>query len=137
MRYIADHIADNAAIPWLTWVALGACHAPHQAPFWLRRHVANALGLDRDAVRVVSTDVGGGFGARASEYPEVMVTAALAMRLSRPVRFVESRTETQTNLTHGRAQVQHVELGARRDGTITGMRVRVSAPIRSAISSRK
>src|SRR5260221_3096896 len=32
MRYIADHVADDAGIPWLTWVALGACHAPHQAP---------------------------------------------------------------------------------------------------------
>jgi arylsulfatase len=32
MRYIADHVADDASIPWLTWVALGACHAPHQAP---------------------------------------------------------------------------------------------------------
>jgi arylsulfatase A-like enzyme len=32
MRYIADHVADNAEIPWLTWLALGACHAPHQAP---------------------------------------------------------------------------------------------------------
>src|SRR5258708_24888393 len=32
MRYIADHLADNAEIPWLTWLALGACHAPHQAP---------------------------------------------------------------------------------------------------------
>jgi arylsulfatase A-like enzyme len=33
IRYLADHVADNVDIPWLTWVALGACHAPHQAPF--------------------------------------------------------------------------------------------------------
>jgi len=33
IRYLADHVADNAEIPWLTWVAFGACHAPHQAPF--------------------------------------------------------------------------------------------------------
>ncbi|HLG46289.1 MAG TPA: arylsulfatase [Reyranella sp.] len=32
IRYLADHVADDAEIPWLTWVALGACHAPHQAP---------------------------------------------------------------------------------------------------------
>src|SRR5260370_36540384 len=32
IRYLADHVADNAEVPWLTWVALGACHAPHQAP---------------------------------------------------------------------------------------------------------
>ena len=37
IRYLADHVADNAEIPWLTWVALGACHAPHQAPFDLIR----------------------------------------------------------------------------------------------------
>lgn len=32
IRYLADHIADDPKVPWLTWVALGACHAPHQAP---------------------------------------------------------------------------------------------------------
>jgi arylsulfatase len=32
IRYLADHVADDPGIPWLTWVALGACHAPHQAP---------------------------------------------------------------------------------------------------------
>ena len=32
IRYLADHVADDPEIPWLTWVALGACHAPHQAP---------------------------------------------------------------------------------------------------------
>jgi arylsulfatase len=37
IRYLADHVADNADVPWLTWVALGACHAPHQAPFDLIR----------------------------------------------------------------------------------------------------
>jgi arylsulfatase len=37
IRYLADHVADNAEVPWLTWVALGACHAPHQAPFDLIR----------------------------------------------------------------------------------------------------
>jgi arylsulfatase len=33
IRYLADHVGDRPEIPWLTWVALGACHAPHQAPF--------------------------------------------------------------------------------------------------------
>ncbi len=37
IRYLADHVADNAELPWLAWLALGACHAPHQAPFDLIR----------------------------------------------------------------------------------------------------
>ena len=101
--------------------------APTQVPFSLRKRVAEALGLERETVRVVATDVGGGFGARNPEYPEVILTAALAHRLQRPVRHVETRTETQTNLVHGRAQVQHIEVGAKRDGTITGVRIRVVA----------
>jgi len=101
--------------------------APTQVPFSLRKRVAEALGLERETVRVVATDVGGGFGARNPEYPEVILTAALAHRLQRPVRHVETRTETQTNLVHGRAQVQHIEVGAKRDGTLTGVRIRVVA----------
>jgi len=102
-------------------------YAPIQVPFSLRKRIAQTLGLEREAVRVVATDVGGGFGARNPDYPEVILTAALALQLQGPVRHVETRTETQTNLVHGRAQVQHIEAGARRDGTITGLRIRVVA----------
>jgi aerobic carbon-monoxide dehydrogenase large subunit len=99
------------------------CQAPHAA----RDVAAASLGLDKDAVRVTIPNVGGGFGARIPPYPEQVAIAAAAMRLKRPVRYVESRWETMIAMQHGRAQVQDVELGAKADGTLVGIKVRVIA----------
>ena len=100
-------------------------YAPCQAPFWVRDTVAEVLGMDPERVRVVVPAVGGAFGARIVTYPEQVAVAALARRLGRPVRYVESRSETMLAMTHGRAQVQEVELAATRDGRITGLRARL------------
>jgi carbon-monoxide dehydrogenase large subunit len=99
------------------------CQAPHTA----RDVAAATLGLEKDKVRVTVPNVGGGFGARIPPYPEQMAIAAAAMRLGRPVRYVESRWETMIAMQHGRAQVQEVELGAKSDGTLVGIKVRVIA----------
>jgi aerobic carbon-monoxide dehydrogenase large subunit len=99
------------------------CQAPHAA----RDVAAASLGLEKDAVRVTIPNVGGGFGARIPPYPEQVAIAAAALRLRRPVRYVESRWETMIAMQHGRAQVQDVELGAKSDGTLVGIKVRVIA----------
>jgi carbon-monoxide dehydrogenase large subunit len=101
--------------------------APLQAPHSARDAIAGSLGLEKDEVRVTVPNVGGGFGARIPAYPEQIALAAIALRLGRPVRYVESRWETMVAMQHGRAQVQEVELGARSDGTLVGIRVRVVA----------
>jgi carbon-monoxide dehydrogenase large subunit len=93
-----------------------------QVPFDVRDDLADALGVDAGAVRTIAPDVGGGFGAKLQVYPEFLVVAWAAARLGRPVRWIESRSEGLLALTHGRAQVQIVEIGARRDGTIVGVR---------------
>ncbi len=98
--------------------------ASTQSPFGVRAALCAALGLDPGEVRVVAPAVGGGFGAKGGVYPEHVVVAALALRLGRPVRWVETRSENLVAMTHGRGQVQDVELGARTDGTIVGLRVR-------------
>jgi arylsulfatase A-like enzyme len=51
IRYLADHIGDNAETPWLTWLAFGACHAPHQAPFNLIAKYDSAFAGGWDAER--------------------------------------------------------------------------------------
>ena len=89
----------------------------------MRDDLAEALGVAKEQVRAIAPDVGGGFGAKLQVYPEYLVVARAAQILGRPVRWVESRTESMLNLTHGRAQVQRVELGATRDGALVGMRV--------------
>jgi carbon-monoxide dehydrogenase large subunit len=101
--------------------------AQTQAPFFTKAAVCTALGLDAEKVRVVAPAVGGAFGARIVTYPEQVVVAALALRLERPVRYVETRSETMLSMSHGRGQVQEVELGATADGVITDLRVRIIA----------
>jgi aerobic carbon-monoxide dehydrogenase large subunit len=93
-----------------------------QVPFDVRDDVAEILGVDRRAVRVIAPDVGGGFGAKVPVYPEYAVVAKAAAELGRPVRWFETRTESMTAMTHGRAQVQWIELGATLDGCLVGAR---------------
>lgn len=98
-----------------------------QFPWDIRSSVATALELSADHVRVIAPAVGGGFGAKGHSYPEHIVVAAIAHRTGRPVAWQETRSENLLNMTHGRAQMQHVALGAKRDGAITGLKVDVVA----------
>jgi aerobic carbon-monoxide dehydrogenase large subunit len=98
-----------------------------QVPFDVRADLADLLGVERSAVRTIAPDVGGGFGAKLQIYPEYLAVARAAQLLGRPVRWSEGRSESMLALTHGRAQIQDVEIGARRDGTLVGMRVELLA----------
>ncbi len=100
---------------------------PTQGPFGVRDALATALGVDPALVRVLAPAVGGGFGAKQGAYCEYVIAAALARRLGRPVKWTESRSENMVSMSHGRAQVQYVELGMKRDGRIVGLRARVVA----------
>jgi carbon-monoxide dehydrogenase large subunit len=91
----------------------------------VRDPLAGVLGLDEARVRVVATAVGGGFGAKAGMYPEFAIAATAARKLGRPVKWSETRSENMTAMTHGRGQIQYIELGLKRDGTFTGLRGRI------------
>jgi carbon-monoxide dehydrogenase large subunit len=93
-----------------------------QAPHDTRHIVAQVLGLDSSQVRVRTAAVGGGFGGKIPTYPEHVVIAWLARHLGGAVRWSETRNENMIAMTHGRGQVQHVELGATRDGRMLGLR---------------
>src|SRR6266568_847470 len=103
--------------------------ATSQTPFGLRAELASSLGMSPAAIRVVVGDMGGGFGAKAGARPELIVVAAAARKLGRPVKWIETRSENLVAMTHGRGQVQDVELGATRDGSLVGLRARVVADI--------
>ncbi len=96
-----------------------------QMPHLLKGLAARAVGVSPDQVRVITPHVGGGFGGKAGMYPEQIVVAALALRLGRTVTWMSTRSEDMVSLAHSRAQIQYVELGCRRDGTFTGLRVRL------------
>jgi aerobic carbon-monoxide dehydrogenase large subunit len=93
----------------------------------VRRELAEALELPLELVRVVIPQVGGGFGPKFETAPEYLVVASLARTLGRPVQWHETRSESLVAMPHGRAQLQHAELGLRSDGRCIGLRVRVVA----------
>jgi carbon-monoxide dehydrogenase large subunit len=96
-----------------------------QMPHGWRNQAVQMFGLDPARLRVVAPHVGGAFGGKAGVAPEHAVAVAAALRLDRPVKWVESRSENLVAMPHGRGQVQYVELGLRRDGTIVGLRCRI------------
>ena len=100
------------------WIATQSAHA-------VRDKLAGAYGLGADQVRVIAPDVGGGFGAKMSAYPEDLLLPWLARQVDRPVRWLETRSENMVGMAHGRAQTNTVEIGGTRDGTIQAYRLSV------------
>ncbi|OGL24813.1 MAG: carbon monoxide dehydrogenase [Candidatus Rokubacteria bacterium RIFCSPLOWO2_12_FULL_73_47] len=103
--------------------------ATNQAPHSLRNDLAAVLGLPQTAVRVIAPEVGGGFGVKFNCYPEDATLAALARQLGVPLRWAETRAEHMLATTHGRAQVADVEAAVEDDGTVTALRLHVTADI--------
>ena len=98
---------------------------PTQAPHGLAAGLAAAAGLPVEQVHVIAPAVGGGFGAKMDMYVEYGIAIKAAQTLGRPVKWTETRSENMVSMTHGRAQIQHVEMGLKRDGTITALRAKV------------
>ncbi len=109
------------------WDADGRLTAwiPNQGAQGTRSSLARMLGIDQAAVRVITPDVGGAFGAKFGADPEHGVVCWVARRLGRPARWAETRNENLVGMTHGRAQRQTVTIGGRRDGTVTAYRLEI------------
>ena len=86
--------------------------------------LAKSIGVDAEHVRVVAPHVGGAFGGKAGTSSDHAAIAIAARKLGRPVKWIETRSEAMLSM-QGRGQVQYAELGVKRDGTITGLRMRV------------
>jgi carbon-monoxide dehydrogenase large subunit len=96
-----------------------------QVPHILKIMSALTLGIPEHQVRVVAPAVGGGFGSKLNVYAEELLCMALARRHKVPVRWNESRSENAQATIQGRGQIQHIELAADADGTLTALRVRL------------
>jgi carbon-monoxide dehydrogenase large subunit len=92
-------------------------------------------GIPEHKIRVIAPEVGGGFGSKIAVYPGEMITVFCAMKLGRPVKWTETRSENYLATTHGRDHVEHVELAATRDGKITGLRATVYAAMGGYLST--
>jgi len=98
-----------------------------QIPHILRVFYALITGVPEHKIRVIAPDVGGGFGGKLHVTPEELITFMAARRIGRPVKYTETRSETMLAGHHGRDMIQDVRLTARRDGTVTGMSVKLIA----------
>ncbi len=131
-RYYQPRLIPNAIEPRAVVALPGAAgdvtlYSTTQIPHILRVLVAATLGLHESKVRVVAPDVGGGFGSKLDVYAEELLALALCRRLGRPVKWVEERSENYVATIHGRDFVTEYTLAAKKDGTITHCRARVTA----------
>ena len=94
-----------------------------QNPHFIRLFLAGALGMPETRIRIISPDVGGGFGSKISPYSEDYLVPAAAKLSGHPVKWIETRTESLQTTTHGRGQVFDVEAGAKKDGTLVALKV--------------
>lgn len=95
-----------------------------QAPFRARTELARLLGIDRQLVRVIAPDVGGGFGVKGSLQAEEIAVTYLAQVLRRTVSWRSTRSEDLLTTPQGRDIRTDVEAAVRQDGTILGLRAR-------------
>src|SRR5438477_422907 len=95
---------------------------PTQNVFGVRDAIASALGIEEENVRVVAEDVGGGFGAKGSAFPEEILTALAALRLKRPAQWVASRSEDGATTAQGHGSVIEIEAAADKQGKLRGLR---------------
>jgi carbon-monoxide dehydrogenase large subunit len=96
-----------------------------QNVFGVKRAVATTLGIDEAKVRVLAEDVGGGFGAKGSVFPEEVLAALAAWRLKKPVRWVASRSEDGATTAQGHGAVIELELASDKEGKLRGLRGRL------------
>jgi carbon-monoxide dehydrogenase large subunit len=97
-------------------------YASTQSVFSWREGLAQSLHLDEKAVRVVQMDTGGAFGSKGGIYPEYVVAAYAAMKLRRPVKWVEGRYDHLMATDQGRGVRAKMQLFANRDGRIKGLK---------------
>lgn len=107
--------SDGRLVQWLSTQHAQGAHTP----------IATANGVDVSQVRVMTPDVGGGFGAKIGIYPEELLLGVIAKKVGRPVRWRETRSESMVALGHGRAQVQYVTIGGTKQGKVTHYQLHV------------
>ena len=107
-----------------------------QAPHVMRLLMtAFVFGISETKMRCIAPQVGGGFGSKIYLYPEYVLMAALAEKVGRPVKWIETRRENYVATTHGRDHVTYLRVGARKDGTITTLDANTYANLGGVLST--
>ncbi len=98
---------------------------PTKVTHFNRAILASFLDMSESKIHFIEPDVGGGFGIRGEFYPEDFLIPFAAMKLGRPVKWIEDRLEHLKSANHSRDVLCEVEIAAQRDGTLLGMRAQV------------
>ena len=108
-----------------------------QAPHVMRLLMtAFVFGIPETKMRVVSPQVGGGFGTKIFLYPEYVLVAAVSKKLNGlPIKWMETRSENYIATTHGRDHISYIEVGAQNDGTISALKVKTYANLGGILST--
>jgi len=97
-----------------------------QVPHIARVTLSMVTGVPEAKLRVIAPAVGGGFGSKLNVYAEEALALVLARRLGRPIKWIEQRSEGYLATTHGRDQVQEIELVATAEGRIRAVRAKLT-----------
>jgi carbon-monoxide dehydrogenase large subunit len=100
-----------------------------QIPHLMRTQVALMIGIPENKLRVITPEVGGGFGSKLNVYAEEALLAWISMQLGKPVKWIETRRENIQATIHGRGQVGDIEVAFKNDGTLLGLRYNVFADL--------
>jgi aerobic carbon-monoxide dehydrogenase large subunit len=100
-----------------------------QIPHLLRTQLALMIGIPENKLRVITPEVGGGFGSKLNVYAEEALIGWISMQLGKPVKWIETRRENMQATIHGRGQVGDVEIAFKNDGTLCGLRYNVFADL--------
>jgi aerobic carbon-monoxide dehydrogenase large subunit len=106
-----------------------------QNPHIVRFIMSLVCSIPEDRVRVIAPEVGGGFGSKIPQIQGDFITVFCSMKLGRPVKWIETRSENYLSTTHGRDHVQDVEMAATKDGRILGLRCTVWAGMGAYLST--
>ncbi|MBV9860277.1 MAG: xanthine dehydrogenase family protein molybdopterin-binding subunit [Alphaproteobacteria bacterium] len=135
-RIVGNPMEPRVAIgEWDAEAERYTLHSPTQGVIRIQNGLANiAFKVPKPQVRVVSPDVGGGFGLRGKLFPESVLVLWAAKRLGRPVKWRADRHETFFADVHGRDHVTHGEMGFDAKGHILGVRIRTIANVGAYLS---
>ncbi|MDQ6907237.1 MAG: xanthine dehydrogenase family protein molybdopterin-binding subunit, partial [Chloroflexota bacterium] len=117
------------AATWDAWQNALTVWSSNQNPHSVRSTIAKVLGMSESDVRVIAPEVGGGFGVKIGAYPEDVIISAIARELKRPVKWIESRSENMLATNHGRDQEIKVQVAARKDGRVIGLKEEITSNI--------
>ncbi|MEO7133721.1 MAG: xanthine dehydrogenase family protein molybdopterin-binding subunit [Vicinamibacterales bacterium] len=100
-----------------------------QNPHILKTMIAAMNGLGQHQVRAIAPEVGGGFGAKINIYAEEYVCSVVSKKLGKPIKWIEDRSEAFVATTHGRDILGYIDVAARKDGKVLGLKMRLIADI--------